>query len=275
METNDERQRLGRFEALDRRPVNLDGFAGGTTRPGSSRSPRRTIPSPPVGFDEDGRVVELDGVAGADFDFLDEFIAAHGIDLAVAAEAMALDDLAFARLLVDPERAARRGRPAGGRHDAGEAHPRPRPATPGRAGDGDDQDARPPHAQQPGARDQPARRPAAARRRRRHRGRLRLPRGRDHRAGARRRAVQRRRRARSARRSAPPACSCSARSRRPSSSSSACAASCRTPRPSPSTAPSRSSSTATTPRGPRRSSPRPTPRAASRCASPAAAAPRC
>jgi propanediol dehydratase large subunit len=51
---------------------------------------------------EDGRVVELDGKAEADFDLLDEFIARRGIDLTVAEEAMALDTLEFARRLVDP-----------------------------------------------------------------------------------------------------------------------------------------------------------------------------
>jgi propanediol dehydratase large subunit len=51
---------------------------------------------------ENGRIVELDGKTEADFDLLDEFIARRGIDLAVAEEAMALDDLAYARMLVDP-----------------------------------------------------------------------------------------------------------------------------------------------------------------------------
>ena len=50
----------------------------------------------------DGRVVELDGVAEADFDLIDEFIARHGLDLAVAEEAMATGDVAYARMLVDP-----------------------------------------------------------------------------------------------------------------------------------------------------------------------------
>jgi propanediol dehydratase large subunit len=51
---------------------------------------------------EDGRVVELDGRLEADFDILDEFIARHGIDLAVAEEAMALPTVDFARRIVDP-----------------------------------------------------------------------------------------------------------------------------------------------------------------------------
>jgi propanediol dehydratase large subunit len=50
---------------------------------------------------EDGVVVELDGRPAAEFDTLDRFIAAHGIDLDVAPEAMALADDALARMLVD------------------------------------------------------------------------------------------------------------------------------------------------------------------------------
>ena len=50
---------------------------------------------------EDGVVSELDGKPREHFDTLDRFIAAHGIDLAVAPEAMALEDAALARLLVD------------------------------------------------------------------------------------------------------------------------------------------------------------------------------
>ena len=49
----------------------------------------------------DGVVSELDGKPRERFDTLDRFIAAHGIDLAVAPEAMALEDSALARLLVD------------------------------------------------------------------------------------------------------------------------------------------------------------------------------
>ena len=49
----------------------------------------------------DGVVSELDGKPRERFDTLDRFIAAHGIDLEVAPEAMALEDAALARLLVD------------------------------------------------------------------------------------------------------------------------------------------------------------------------------
>src|SRR5438067_1401128 len=49
----------------------------------------------------DGRVVVLDGRSEDEFDALDHFIARHGIDVRVAAEAMALDDTDLARRLVD------------------------------------------------------------------------------------------------------------------------------------------------------------------------------
>jgi propanediol dehydratase large subunit len=48
---------------------------------------------------EGGRIVEIDGRGEAEFDLIDAFLAAHGINPAVAEEAMALDDLVFARML--------------------------------------------------------------------------------------------------------------------------------------------------------------------------------
>src|SRR5688500_3938382 len=52
---------------------------------------------------EDGRVVELDGKPEAEFDLLDEFIARRCIDLSAAEEAMALDTVALAWMIVDPK----------------------------------------------------------------------------------------------------------------------------------------------------------------------------
>ena len=75
----------------------------------------------------------MDGRAAADFDVIDRFVVAHGLDLDVAVEAMALDDLALARMLVDVNvpraelvRLSRGLTP-------GEARTRDRPARPGRA----------------------------------------------------------------------------------------------------------------------------------------------
>jgi len=50
---------------------------------------------------EDGRVVRMDGRDAADFDVVDRFVVAHGLDLDVAREAMALSDDEVARRLVD------------------------------------------------------------------------------------------------------------------------------------------------------------------------------
>jgi propanediol dehydratase large subunit len=50
---------------------------------------------------EDGRVVEMDGRAASEFDVIDRFIVAHGLDLEVAEEAMSLSDEELARRLVD------------------------------------------------------------------------------------------------------------------------------------------------------------------------------
>jgi propanediol dehydratase large subunit len=86
---------------MDRQRVNLDGFAVEDAELGLTalRSPHDPRPSLVV---KDGRVVELDGVAEAEFDSIDTYIARHGLDLSVADEAMALSDVEFARLLVDP-----------------------------------------------------------------------------------------------------------------------------------------------------------------------------
>ncbi len=95
-------RRLGRFAALDARPVNLDGFAERDEEAGLVAFASANDPEPSVTLDDTGRVTELDGHAAADFDLIDAFIAARGIDPEVAVEANTLDDVAFARLIVDP-----------------------------------------------------------------------------------------------------------------------------------------------------------------------------
>jgi propanediol dehydratase large subunit len=50
---------------------------------------------------ENGSVVRLDGRDAADFDVIDRFLVAHGLDLDVAAEAMAIPEEELARRLVD------------------------------------------------------------------------------------------------------------------------------------------------------------------------------
>jgi len=95
------REAVGRIRFMDQQRVNLDGFAVEEPALGlvALHSPADPAPSLRV---VDGMVAELDGRARGEFDTIDSYIAAHGIDLAVAGEAMALDDVAAARLFVDP-----------------------------------------------------------------------------------------------------------------------------------------------------------------------------
>jgi len=50
---------------------------------------------------EGGVVTRMDGRGSVHFDVIDRFVVAHGLDLGVASEAMSMDDLALARMLVD------------------------------------------------------------------------------------------------------------------------------------------------------------------------------
>jgi propanediol dehydratase large subunit len=86
---------------MDAQRVNLDGFAVESPELGlvAFNSPADPAPTLVV---QQGRVLEMDTKARADFDLLDAFIADHGLDLTVAAEAMALDEVAYARMVVDP-----------------------------------------------------------------------------------------------------------------------------------------------------------------------------
>ena len=93
-------EQKGRFRHLDRQRVNLDGFAFENPDLGlvAFNSPSDPEPSLVV---RDGKVVELDGRSEEEFDMIDHFVAMHGLDLAVAEEAMAMPELEFARMLVD------------------------------------------------------------------------------------------------------------------------------------------------------------------------------
>src|SRR5688572_24290850 len=89
-----------RIESRARREINRDSFIrewadAGLILVGSPNDPKPSIRI------EGGRIVELDGRTEADFDILDRFIALHAIDTAVAPEAMAMEPLAVARMLVD------------------------------------------------------------------------------------------------------------------------------------------------------------------------------
>ena len=101
MSEGDPRRPIGRFRFMDEQRVNLDGFAVEDAALGLMAFASPADPAPSLVI-SDGRVTEMDSRAAADFDLLDAFIAAHGLDLTVAVEAMGVPDLAFARMIVDP-----------------------------------------------------------------------------------------------------------------------------------------------------------------------------
>jgi len=113
--------RIGRFRFMDAQRVNLDGFAVEDPTLGLIAFDSPADPQPSLVI-EDGEVVELDGTPAAGFDLIDEYIARHGLDLAVAPQAMATPELDLARMLVDPAVALGAGRDQSGqiaRHRVG------------------------------------------------------------------------------------------------------------------------------------------------------------
>lgn len=92
--------RSKRFEVLDQRPVNQDGYVKEWPEVGLIAMNSPFDPTPSIKI-ENGVVVEMDGKCRADFDMLDVFIADYAIDLENAEEAMAKDSLEIARMLCD------------------------------------------------------------------------------------------------------------------------------------------------------------------------------
>ncbi|GAA4675026.1 propanediol/glycerol family dehydratase large subunit [Pseudonocardia yuanmonensis] len=99
--TTTENRRSKRTEVLEDRPVNLDGFVEEWPEKGLVAMESDFDPKPSVRV-EDGKIVELDGRARADFDFMDTFIADHAIDVETAEEVNAIPSVEIARALVDP-----------------------------------------------------------------------------------------------------------------------------------------------------------------------------
>ena len=91
---------LKRFRVLEERDINRETFVESWPEAGLMVADSPYDPAPSIRI-VDGRIVELDGRAEEDFDTLDVYIARHGIDLAVAPEAMALDSLTIAHMLAD------------------------------------------------------------------------------------------------------------------------------------------------------------------------------
>lgn len=95
-----QKQRSKRFELLARRDINKETYVEPWPEAGLIVADSPYDPQPSIAL-EGGRVMEMDGVAAADFDALDRFIVSHALDLGVAAEAMALPSKEYARMLAD------------------------------------------------------------------------------------------------------------------------------------------------------------------------------
>jgi len=93
-------RRSKRFEVLSRRPVHEDGFVKEWPKAGFIAMESDSDPVPSIKV-QNGIVVEMDGKARQDFDFIDSFIADYAIDTDIAERAMAIDSLEYARMLVD------------------------------------------------------------------------------------------------------------------------------------------------------------------------------
>lgn len=93
-------RRSKRFQVLENRPVNKDGFVHEWPEQGFVAMSSPNDPSPSIEI-QDGRIVELDGKLRKDFDMLDQFIADYTIDVATANEMMNMESVDIARKLVD------------------------------------------------------------------------------------------------------------------------------------------------------------------------------
>ncbi len=92
--------RWRRFSQWDERSLRLDNFAADDPENGFSAMNGANDPQPGVEV-EDGRIVVMDGVAVADFDMIDMFIARHHLDVDTVVETMGLPAAEIARMLVD------------------------------------------------------------------------------------------------------------------------------------------------------------------------------
>ena len=93
-------ERSKRIQALDARPVNKDGFIDEWPEMGFMAMNSPYDPEPSVRV-ENGVIMELDGKARADFDFLDQFIADYAIRADRAEASMSIPSLEIARKIVD------------------------------------------------------------------------------------------------------------------------------------------------------------------------------
>jgi propanediol dehydratase large subunit len=93
-------QRHKRFEVLEQRPVNKDGFVTEWVEAGMVAMGSPNDPKPSIKI-ENGVIVEMDGRTREQMDFIELFLANYSINVAVAEEMMAKSDVEIARMIVD------------------------------------------------------------------------------------------------------------------------------------------------------------------------------
>jgi propanediol dehydratase large subunit len=93
-------KRSKRFEVLEKRPVNKDGFVQEWPEQGFVAMSSPNDPTPSITI-KNGVITELDEKKREDFDMLDQFIADYTISPEAAEKVMELDSLEIARKLVD------------------------------------------------------------------------------------------------------------------------------------------------------------------------------
>ncbi len=93
--------RSKRFEILEQKPVNRDGFVKEWIEEGFIAMESPNDPKPSIKI-EQGKVVEMDGKCQAEFDLIDHFIASYGLNLAKAEEVAEMDSTKLANMLCDP-----------------------------------------------------------------------------------------------------------------------------------------------------------------------------
>ena len=93
-------KRQKRFEVLDARPVNKDGFVAEWVDVGLIAMGSPNDPKPSVQV-QNGKIVEMDGKRREDFDFIDRFIADYAINADRAEEMMRKSSQEIARAIVD------------------------------------------------------------------------------------------------------------------------------------------------------------------------------
>ncbi|GIU94361.1 MAG: glycerol dehydratase large subunit [Gaiellaceae bacterium] len=92
--------RSKRFAARARRELALEPLVSPLPELGLVAANGPNDPEPELALDGE-RVVRMDGRDAEEFDVIDRFVVAHGLDLGIAEEAMALEDVEIARRLVD------------------------------------------------------------------------------------------------------------------------------------------------------------------------------